>query len=138
MHRHGWRHWRCPKHCVTQRRIPARRLLRLPAVDALLDATSLSWTSTGAPTGGKYQDEQGYTLLPTGKVLTIDVWDPPNAQNYTVATGAWTSIATTPVSLADPCGSGEIRKFNDDPMSAPNCLLLCPNNIRALNPVENS
>ena len=91
-----------------------------PAVDALLDATSLSWTSTGAPTdpcvnvpcgGGTWQPEQGYTLLPTGKVLTIDVWDPPNAQNYTVATGVWTSVHSAPVSLPDrppPCGMGEI------------------------------
>jgi hypothetical protein len=40
----------------------------------------LSWKSTGAPSN--YQDEQGYMLLPSGKVMTIDVWDPPKAQQY--------------------------------------------------------
>ena len=55
----------------------------LPAIDALFNATTLGWTSTGAPTdtcipcgGGTYQDEQGYVLMQTGKVLTIDVWNP--------------------------------------------------------------
>jgi hypothetical protein len=58
-----------------------------PSVDVLFNAATSGWTSTGAPTdpcvpcgGGTYQDEQGYTLLPTGKILTIDVWNPPNAQ----------------------------------------------------------
>jgi len=38
-----------------------------PDVDALFDATNLTWTGTGAPNAGDlYQDEQGYTLLPTG------------------------------------------------------------------------
>jgi hypothetical protein len=52
----------------------------------------------------------GYTLLPTGKILTIDVWNPPNAQQYDPGTGLWTSIASTPVSLIDPttCGNHEI------------------------------
>ena len=69
---------------------------------------------TGAPTapyaGGTYQDEQGYTLLPNGNVLTISVWDPPVAQVYTPSTGVWTNVASTPVSLIDPtvCGNYEI------------------------------
>jgi hypothetical protein len=65
-----------------------------PAVDALFNASTLGWTATGAPTdpcvpcgGGTYQDEQGYTLLPTGDVMTIDVWDPPKAQQYNPSTG---------------------------------------------------
>jgi hypothetical protein len=88
-----------------------------PAVDALFNATTLAYASTRAPSdpcvpcgGGTYQDEQGYTLLPGGNVLTIDVWDPPNAQQYTPATRVWTRIAPTPVSLIDPtaCGNFEI------------------------------
>lgn len=88
-----------------------------PAVDALFDAATLGWSSTGAPIdlcgpcgGGTYQDEQGYTLLPTGKVMTIDVWDPPHAEQYGPGTGTWSVIASTPVSLVDPesCGNFEI------------------------------
>jgi FG-GAP-like repeat len=76
-----------------------------PSVGALFNATTLSWSSTGAP--NSYQDEQGYTLLPTGNVLTIDVWNPPAAQQYAPGTGAWTSVASSPVSLVDPttCGN---------------------------------
>jgi Divergent InlB B-repeat domain/Viral BACON domain len=79
-----------------------------PPVDALFNATTLGWNSTGAPSS--YQDEQGYTLLQTGRVLTIDVWDPPNVQQYDPTTGIWTYIASTPVPLVDPtaCGFYEI------------------------------
>lgn len=90
-----------------------------PSADALFNASDLSWADTGAPTdpclqsfcgGLSYQNEQGYTLLPNGKVMTIDVWDPPKAQQYDPATGIWTSIASTPVSLIDPvtCDNFEI------------------------------
>jgi hypothetical protein len=47
-------------------------------------------------------------LLQTGNVLTIDVWNPPAAQQYSPATGLCTAIANTPVSLVDPCGNDEI------------------------------
>jgi hypothetical protein len=79
-----------------------------PPVDALFNSTGLRWKSTVAPSN--YQDEQGYMLLPSGKVMTIDVWDPPHAQQYSPATGTWTGIASTPVSLIDPvaCNNFEI------------------------------
>jgi hypothetical protein len=79
-----------------------------PSLDALFNPTTLSWTASGAPT--TYQNEQGYTLLPTGKVLAIDVWDPPAAQQYDPATGLWSAVASTPISLIDPtaCGNYEV------------------------------
>jgi hypothetical protein len=88
-----------------------------PAVDALLDPTTLTWTATGAPTAGEaYQDEQGYELLPTNNVLTIDVWTnypnggATNAEQYDAASGVWISAGNTPMSLPDPstCGNWEI------------------------------
>src|SRR5580693_5188066 len=42
-----------------------------PSVDALFNAATSTYTSTGAPP--TYQNEQGYALLPTGNVLTIDI-----------------------------------------------------------------
>ena len=39
-------------------------------------------------------------------MLTIDVWNPPAAQQYDPGTGLWTSIANTPVSLVDPTACG--------------------------------
>ena len=88
-----------------------------PDVDALFDATSLTWTSTGAPNAGdNYQDEQGYELLPNGDVLTIDIWTnypnggATNAERYSPSSGTWSSAGNTPVSLVDPsaCGTWEI------------------------------
>jgi hypothetical protein len=95
----------------------------LPDGNALLDAAGLTWTNTGAPRlGNFYQDEQGYNLLPNGKVLTIDIWtdfdfntdtatgEPTNAEVYEPKTGIWSSAGNTPVSMVDPsvCGNFEI------------------------------
>jgi hypothetical protein len=77
-----------------------------PPVNALFNPTTLGWTITGTPS--KVQGEQGYTLLPNGKVLPIDVPDPPNVQQYDPTTGTWTYIGSTPMSLVDPCGHNEI------------------------------
>jgi FG-GAP-like repeat len=81
-----------------------------PNVDALFDPTTLGWTATGAPVSTFKQSEQGYTLLQTGKVLTIDVGHPPNARAYDPAAGIWSSIAPTPKPLINPpsCGLFEI------------------------------
>jgi hypothetical protein len=77
---------------------------------ALLDPRTLSWTATGA---GKYDpnDEEGWTLLPNGKVLTVDAYVPiapfpyiPNGTNselYNPATGSWHSAGSTIVQLWD-------------------------------------
>jgi hypothetical protein len=88
-----------------------------PTADALLDAATLTWTATGGPTAGdSYQDEQGYELLPSGNVLTIDIWTnypsggAKNAEQYVPASGTWISAGMTPESLPDPsaCGNWEI------------------------------
>lgn len=95
----------------------------LPDADALLDPASLTWNNTGAPRlGNFYQDEQGYDLLPDGRVLTIDIWtdfdfntltssgNPTNAEQYHPNSGLWGPAGNTPVSLVDPyeCGNFEI------------------------------
>lgn len=76
---------------------------------ALLDAKTLTWTPTGA---GKYDinDEEGWTLLPDGDVLTVDAYVPvgfpyiPNGTNselYDSQTGMWHSAGSTIVQLWD-------------------------------------
>lgn len=88
-----------------------------PTADAILNPLKLSWSSTNGPAGDNgaaYQDEQGYELLPNGKVLTIDVWangvNATNTELYTPKTKTWASAGSTPVSLVDPttCGNYEI------------------------------
>lgn len=74
--------------------------------EALFDAKKLTWTPTGT---GKFDihDEEGWTLLPSGKVLTVDAYvrkyqaDGTNSEVYDPATGAWTSAGSTGVQLWD-------------------------------------
>ena len=77
--------------------------LNLTTQQALLDATTLTWTATGA---GKADgnSEEGWTLLPDGGVLVIDTnqrTNPNNSEKYNPSTGSWTSAGTTAVQVAD-------------------------------------
>ena len=80
---------------------------------ALLNASTLTWTSTGS---NKFDenDEEGWTLLPGGKVLTVDAYvnrfDPngKNSELYDPGTGSWSSIGSTIVQLWDSHGSYEV------------------------------
>ena len=73
---------------------------------ALLDASTLTWTITGA---GKddINDEEGWTLLPNGTVLTVDAYVGDYRKNgrryeiYHPSTGTWTTPGATPVQLWD-------------------------------------
>ena len=74
--------------------------------EALLDATTLTWTPTGS---GKFDinDEEGWTLLPNKKVLTVDAYvfayNPTgtNSEIYVPASGKWNSAGSTLVQLWD-------------------------------------
>ena len=80
---------------------------------ALLNASTLTWTSTGS---GKFDenDEEGWTLLPGGKVLTVDAYvsnynpNGTNSELYDPGTGSWTSAGSTIVQLWDSHGSYEV------------------------------
>jgi len=73
---------------------------------ALLDARTLTWTPTGA---GKFDinDEEGWNLLPSGEVLTVDAYVVPyiengtNSELYNPRTGTWSSAGSTIVQLWD-------------------------------------
>jgi hypothetical protein len=76
---------------------------------ALLDPQTLTWTQTGA---GKFDinDEEGWTLLPNGEVLTVDAYVPylfpyiptgTNSELYNPRTGTWHSAGSTIVQLWD-------------------------------------
>jgi hypothetical protein len=72
--------------------------------DALFNPKTLKWTPTGA---GKFDvsDEEGWTLLPDGNVLTVDAYvfknDPAgkNSEIYNTAKGTWSSAGNLPVQL---------------------------------------
>ncbi len=77
---------------------------------ASISHKKVTWTLTGT---GKFDgnDEEGWTLLPDGTVLTVDVTptgqDDNTTEIYTPPTGAWTPGTNTVGVLADP-GSYEI------------------------------
>lgn len=75
---------------------------------ALLDLDTMTWTETGTATKHDLNDEEGWTLLPNGKVLTVDCYtdfifglvdhyprNPTNSEIYDPQTGSWTSAGST-------------------------------------------
>jgi hypothetical protein len=87
---------------------------------ALLNATTLTWTPTGA---GKFDinDEEGWTLLPDGKVLTVDAYvrkyDPngTDSELYDPVTGTWSSAGSTMVQIWDSCGGARLASYEVGP-----------------------
>ena len=77
---------------------------------ALLNESTLTWTPTGA---GKADDndEEGWVLLPSGKVLTVDCYvsggNGTNSELYDPSSGSWSSAGSTVVQLWDSHGSFE-------------------------------
>lgn len=77
---------------------------------ALLDAQTLTWTPTGSGKLDSY-DEEGWTLLPSRKVLTVDAYvgtydaSGTASELYDSRTGAWTSAGSTVVQLWDSAAS---------------------------------
>jgi hypothetical protein len=66
---------------------------------ALLNASTLTWTATGAGKADR-NAEEGWTLIPSGDVLTVDVSDGTNSELYNPAgAGTWSSIGSTVVQL---------------------------------------
>ncbi|MBS0634414.1 MAG: hypothetical protein JSR37_03010 [Verrucomicrobia bacterium] len=87
---------------------------------ALLDLKTLTWKETGTTSKApRWNDEEGLTLLPNGKVLTVNCYteshfipsmypypeDPTGSQIYDPKTGLWTSAGSTINSLTDPEGA---------------------------------
>ncbi len=90
---------------------------KLSKQQALLDPKTLTWTLTGT-NKADVNSEEGWTLLPDGKVLTIDVdldfwfgltpqYTPGNSEVYDPQSGSWTSAGNT-VGVLTSFPSGEI------------------------------
>jgi len=87
---------------------------------ALFNPTNLTWTSIGT---GKFDinDEEGWTLLPNGKVLTVDAYvfqydaTGTNSEIYSPATATWTSAGSTISQLWDSCGGADAASYEVGP-----------------------
>jgi hypothetical protein len=66
---------------------------------ALFDARTLSWTEVPA-TSGYVVAESGWSLLPSGKVLSVDV-ETNDGWLFDPTAGAWAKTSSIPVALAD-------------------------------------
>ena len=76
---------------------------------AILDTLSLTWTSTGS-NKADINEEEGWTLLPDGTVLTVDTNNPgdlTHSERYLPSSGSWISAGSTIVQL-DDSGSHEM------------------------------
>ncbi|MBS1716866.1 MAG: hypothetical protein JSS72_03940 [Armatimonadetes bacterium] len=73
---------------------------------AVLDKHTYTWTNY-APTKNDRNDEEGWTLLPDGSILTCDAIAAPKTERYIPFASAWLQAGNTPQSLADP-GSQEL------------------------------
>ncbi len=70
---------------------------------AELDPATMTWTALGFAGKADFNAEEGWTLLPDGSMLTVDVLNTPSTERYlyTDAAGAgqWVSLGPTPQSL---------------------------------------
>ncbi len=69
---------------------------------ALLDPSTMKWTEVSYAGKADFNAEEGWTLMPDGSVLTVDVKDVPNSEDYVPSQGMWQSLGSTVVKLAAP------------------------------------
>lgn len=88
--------------------LPDERMLmgqKLTKDDAYLDPTTLKWHHVGDAGKSDINSEEGWTLLPDGTILTVDLDAgslSDNSEIYNPATGQWKSAGSTMVQLASP------------------------------------
>jgi hypothetical protein len=65
------------------------------------DATTLTWAAVTDNGKADYFSEEGWTLLPDGDVLTVDVWNGKESELYDPASEKWTLAGSTVAQLAN-------------------------------------
>ena len=83
---------------------------KLDVLMAELDPASLQWTAVASTGKSDINAEEGWTLLPDGSVLTIDVTNAQNSERYIPSLATWISAGNTPVDLHSP-GGGNCRIY---------------------------
>jgi hypothetical protein len=63
--------------------------------DALLDSRNLTWTVIPATGKTDPNDEEGWTLEPSGQLLTVDVWGLGNSELFDPSSGTWSFAGAT-------------------------------------------
>ncbi|HEV2372732.1 MAG TPA: hypothetical protein VGS19_11235 [Streptosporangiaceae bacterium] len=78
----------------------------LSEADALFNETGPQWTTLGGQGKNDPNDEEGWTLLPNGQLLTIDTWLTPTTELFTPTALSWSNAGDTPNS---PVNSGAVE-----------------------------
>lgn len=73
---------------------------------AELDPTTMTWTAMGSSGKADWNAEEGWTLMPDGSILTVDVLANPNSERYIPSLQQWVSDGNTPVNLQGPPEEG--------------------------------
>ena len=76
---------------------------------AMLNPKTLAWTVLPGTGKSDFNAEEGWTLLPDGSILTMDVKNAPNSERYVFSTKKWTTAGSTIVDLHSPSPFGCIH-----------------------------
>ena len=76
---------------------------------AILNPKTLTWTVLSGTGKADFNAEEGWTLLPDGSILTMDVKNAPNSERYSTGTKKWSSAGSTIVDLHSPSPFGCIH-----------------------------
>lgn len=82
---------------------------KLTRQDAILNPKTLTWTVLPGTGKADRNAEEGWTLLPDGSILTMDVKNAPNSERYVSATRTWSTAGSTIVDLHSPSPFGCIH-----------------------------
>ena len=73
---------------------------------AVLNPKTMKWQQGIAPGKSDFNAEEGYTLMPDGSILTLDVQNAPNTERFIPAQKKWVSAGQTPQDLHSPSPFG--------------------------------
>lgn len=69
---------------------------------AQLDPKTLTWTAVSSDGKSDWFSEEGWTLMPNGTILTVDVLNNPNSEHYVPSEGRWVQDGSTITNLQGP------------------------------------
>lgn len=69
---------------------------------AKLDPATMTWQAVPSTDKSDFFSEEGWTLMPNGTILTVDVLNNPNSEHYVPAEGRWVQDGSTIANLQGP------------------------------------
>lgn len=76
---------------------------------AELDPHTMTWTALSSSGKSDWNAEEGWTLMPSGVLLTVDVLNNPNSEHYIPSEQRWVSDGSTVANLQGPPEVGCIQ-----------------------------